>query len=131
MYVYVPYSYSTTEHLSGKGFALHAQSLICRENFCGIVNNTTYPVKMLARNIARIARKVLSLTFLQDLAKSCGILQEPCRPQDLARSCRNAREKDLFLEYLAILAIFLARVFLLHNNVLEIVYDNFSNSLLV
>ena len=41
---------------------------------------------------------------------SCGILQESCRnfmqdsckiPQDLARSCRGARKKDLFLQDLA------------------------------
>ena len=63
-------------------------------------------------------KKSFFLAHLQDLARSCGILQESCRnfvqdsckipctgsrkiPQDLARFCRGARKKDLFLQDLA------------------------------
>ena len=65
-----------------------------------------------------------SCKILRDLVGSCGILQESCKnlagflckdparflqnptrsrkiPQDLARSCRGARKKDLFLQDLA------------------------------
>ena len=75
---------------------------------------------VLARNIARIAR--YSVLFPCISARSCKILwdigilqQDSCkiRAQDLARYCRNAGERDFFLEYLAILAIFLVRTFLL------------------
>ena len=75
---------------------------------------------VLARNIARIAR--YSILFSCIPARSCKILwdigilqQDSCKilAQDLARYCRNAGERDFFLEYLAILAIFLVRAFLL------------------
>ena len=71
------------------------------------------PSKMLLQEIMKeLQKRSFSLAFLQDLARSCGILQESCRNL-VAISSRNAGEKDLFLEYLAILAIFLARAFLL------------------
>ena len=79
---------------------------------------------MLARNIARIARKVL-FSYI------------PARSWDFAetlqaiRSCKILQECKGRGQYLAILAIFLARAFLLRKNVLEIVCDNFSNTLLV
>ena len=71
----------------------------------------------LARNIARIARHSVLFNhciLVQDLARSCEIL-ESCNKilaQDLARYCRNAGERDLLLEYLAVLAIFLVKAFL-------------------
>ena len=81
--------------------------------------NTVIPPSKNA--LARSCKKrFFFLVSLQDLARSCGILrdfagilqefcarflQNPARyhkiPQDLARSCRDTRKKDLFLQDLA------------------------------